>query len=135
MYEAKFGQIFDHKKDQAWVRGWTCPAKTAEAEIIDLLSTLARIDDDGCAAIAERANTQMALVEDFVKRELKVSKIDLGATHLAKHTIDVDDHPSIKPKYHVRFPAVMDKTSLRARSTIKVLDFSTIFYPFDRFEN
>ena len=30
----------------------------------------------------------MGLVENFLKRELKVSKMELGATHLAKHTID-----------------------------------------------
>ena len=41
----------------------------------------------------------MALVEDFLKRELKVTKKELGTTHLAKHTIDVGDHPPIKQKY------------------------------------
>ena len=34
---------------------------------------------------------------------------DLGATHFAKHTINVDDHPPIKQKFHVRSPAVMDE--------------------------
>ena len=76
---------------------------------IDLLSNLARIDDDGCAVIKELTKTQMALVENFIKHELKVSKKELGATHLAKHTIDVGDHPPIKQKYHVRYPAVMDE--------------------------
>ena len=74
---------------------------------IDSLSYLARIDDDGCAAIKELSKTQMALVENFLKRELKVSKKELGASHLAEHTIDVGDHPPIKQKYHVRSPAVM----------------------------
>ena len=46
---------------------------------IDLLSNLARIDDDGSAAIKEFSKTQMALVENFLKRELKVSKKDLFA--------------------------------------------------------
>ena len=77
--------------------------------IIDLLSNLARIDDDGCAAIKELTKTQMALVEDFLEHELKVSKKELGATHLAKHTIDVGDQLAIKQKYHVRSPAVMDE--------------------------
>ena len=76
---------------------------------IVLLSNLARIDDDGCAGIKELTKTQMALVENFLKRELKVSNTELGATHLAKHTIDVGDHPPIKQKYHVRSPAVMDE--------------------------
>ena len=51
----------------------------------------------------------MALVENFLKRELKVSKKELGATHLAEDTIDVGDHPPIKQKYHVRSPAVMNE--------------------------
>ena len=76
---------------------------------IDLLSNLARIDDDGCAAIKELTRTQMALAENFLKRALKVSKKELGATHLAKYTIDVGDHPTIKQKYHVRSPAVMNE--------------------------
>ena len=50
----------------------------------------------------------MALIEDFPKRELKVSKKQLGATHLAKHTIDVGNHPPIKHKF-ARSPAVMDQ--------------------------
>ena len=76
---------------------------------IDLLSNFARIDDNKCAAIKELTNTQYVLVENFLKRELKVSKKELGATHLAKHTIDVVDHVPIKQKYHVRSPAVMDE--------------------------
>ena len=50
--------------------------------------------------IKELTKTQMALVENFFNRELKASKKELGATHLAKHTIDVGDHPPIKQKYH-----------------------------------
>ena len=50
----------------------------------------------------------MALVEDFLKRKLKVTRKELGATYLAKHAIDVDDHPPIKQKYHVRSSAVMN---------------------------
>ena len=81
---------------------------------IDLLSNLVRIDDDGCAVIKELTKTQTASVENFLKRELKVAKKELSATHLAKHTlskhtIDVGDHPPIKQKYHVRSPAVMDE--------------------------
>ena len=41
---------------------------------IDLLSTLARIGDDGCTATKELAKTQMALVEDFVKREFNSAR-------------------------------------------------------------
>ena len=51
----------------------------------------------------------MALVEDFLERELKVLKKELGATRLAKHTIDVGDQTPIKQKYHVQSPAVMDE--------------------------
>ena len=51
----------------------------------------------------------MALVEYFLKRDLKVSKTELTATHLAKHTTDVADHPLIKQKNHVRSAAAMDK--------------------------
>ena len=70
---------------------------------------MARIDDDGYAAIKKLTETQMALVKDFLKRELKVSKQELGATHLAKHIVDVGNHPPIKQKYHVRSSAVMDE--------------------------
>ena len=76
---------------------------------IDLLSKLAPIDDDRFAAIKELTKIQIALVEDFLKRKLKVSKKELSATHLAKHTIDVGDHPPIKQKYHIKSPAVMDE--------------------------
>ena len=58
------------------------------AATIDLLSTLAQIDDNGCAVIKELTKTQMALVEDSLKRELKVSKKELAATHLVKLIID-----------------------------------------------
>ena len=74
---------------------------------IDLLSTSAWIDDDGCAAIKEFTKTHMALVKDFLKRELKVSKKELDATHLAKHTIDLAGHLLIKQKHHVRSSVVM----------------------------
>ena len=40
---------------------------------IDLLSNLARIDEDWWAAIKELIKTQVALVENFLNRELKVS--------------------------------------------------------------
>ena len=61
----------------------------------------------------------MALVENFLKCELKVSKKELGATHLAKHTIDVGDHPPIKQKYHVRSPAMMDEMNKLMDKLIK----------------
>ena len=41
---------------------------------IDLLSTLARIDENGCAAIKEHTTARMVLVENFLKRELEVLK-------------------------------------------------------------
>ena len=78
-------------------------------DTIGLLSKLARIDGNGCAPNKEITRTQIALVEDFHKRELKVSKKELGTTHIAKQTIDMGDHSLIKQKYHVRSPAVMDE--------------------------
>ena len=41
---------------------------------IESFSTLVRIDDDRCAAIRKLTNAQMALVEDFLKRELKIER-------------------------------------------------------------
>ena len=48
--------------------------KVYRTATIDLLSNLARIDDGGCTAIKELAKIQMAVVQNFLKRELKVSK-------------------------------------------------------------
>ena len=48
--------------------------KVYRTATIDLLPNLAWIDDDGCAAIKELTKTQMALVENFLKRDLRFQK-------------------------------------------------------------
>ena len=52
--------------------------------------------------LKELTKWKMALVEDFLKREWKVLKKELGATHFTKYTIDCGEDPPIEQNYHAR---------------------------------